>query len=116
MRTRGSPVAVSPAQPETHSVATTRPKPNVMRVIGTSSSGKPKGEPKIAPPSVLEQGRSDHEALYLARALVDLGDLGVAEVPLGREIPEVAVTAEDLQGLLGDAVRDLRGEQLGHGG
>src|SRR5207244_4057976 len=63
---------------------------------------------------VLQQGRSNHEALDLARALVDLGDLRVAEVALDGEVGEVAVAAEDLHRLLGGAVGDLRGKDLGH--
>src|SRR5207237_2885566 len=61
--------------------------PNVVRVIGILLGRWKswKGPPKIAPPSLLEQGRSDHEALDLARPLVNLGDLRVPEVPLGRK-------------------------------
>src|SRR3954453_10884808 len=54
----------------------------------------------------------DHEALDLARALVDLGDLGVAVVPLGRELLRVAVAAEDLDRLAGLPARDGGREQL----
>src|ERR1700750_745730 len=52
------------------------------------------------------------EALDLRRALVDLGDLGVAVVALGRELLRVPVAAEDLDRLAGLAARDGGGEQL----
>src|ERR1700733_12023523 len=58
----------------------------------------------------------DHHALDLAGALVDLGDLRVAEVPLDRELGDVAVAAEDLDPLAGSAVGDVRRVQLGHRG
>ena len=55
----------------------------MVRVMASPSSGR--GLAEVAPCSLLEQGRSDHQPLDLARALVDLGDLRVAEVPLDRE-------------------------------
>ena len=55
-----------------------------------------------------EQRAGDHEPLDLARALVDLGDLGVAVVALGRELLGVAVAAEHLDRLAGPAARDAR--------
>src|SRR3954447_7434633 len=60
-----------------------------------------------------KEGAGDHEPLDLARALVDLGDLGVAVVALGRELLRVAVAAEDLDRLARLAARDAAGEQLG---
>ena len=60
-----------------------------------------------------EQGTSDDEPLDLARALVDLGDLGVAVVALRRELLGVAVAAEDLDRLAGLAAGDRGGEELG---
>src|SRR3954466_2928743 len=54
----------------------------------------------------------DDQALDLARALVDLGDLGVAVVALGREVLGVAVAAEDLDRLTGPVARDAAGEEL----
>src|SRR5687767_8153895 len=59
-----------------------------------------------------EQRAGDDEPLDLARALVDLGDLGVAVVALGGELLRVAVAAEDLDRLAGLAARDGAGEQL----
>ena len=53
-----------------------------------------------------EQRPRDHEPLDLARALVDLGDLRVAVVALGRELLRVAVAAEDLDRLAGLVARD----------
>ena len=60
------------------------------------------------PHRLAEQRAGDHEPLDLARALVDLGDLGVAVVALGRELLRVAVAAEDLDRLAGLAARDAR--------
>src|SRR4029453_19008772 len=62
-----------------------------------------------------EDRARDHEALDLARALIDLGDLRVAVVPLDRELLRVAVAAEDLDRLAGGPARRLRGEELGLG-
>src|SRR4051794_11107162 len=56
----------------------------------------------------------DDDALDLVGALVDLGDLGVAHVALDRILLDVAVAAEDLDGLDGDAHRVVGGEELGH--
>src|SRR5258705_9254185 len=64
---------------------------------------------------VAEQRARDDESLDLARALVDLGDLGVAVVALGREVAHVAVAAEHLQRLARVVARHPRGEQLGLG-
>src|ERR1700690_1177469 len=97
-RTRGSPVTVSSARPVLERsipsiAATIRFAPNVVRVIGILLGGV-KGPPKIAPPSLLEQGRSDHEALDLVRPLVNLGDLRVAKFPLRGKVPQVAVASK----------------------
>src|SRR5688572_17481575 len=56
----------------------------------------------------------DHDSLDLARALVDLGDLRVAVVPLGRELARVAVAAEHLDRVLARLDGDPRREQLRH--
>src|SRR3954453_17343109 len=61
---------------------------------------------------VAQQRARDHEALDLARALVDLGDLRVAVVALGRELLRVAVAAEHLDRLAGPLPRDAAREQL----
>src|SRR5437764_3891389 len=68
---------------------------------------------RLSPHSLAEDRAGDHEPLDLARALVDLGDLGVAVIALGRELLRVAVTAEDLDRLAGLAAGDGRGEELG---
>src|SRR6476620_5163352 len=62
-----------------------------------------------------QQRTCDDQALDLARALVDLGDLGVAVVALGREVLRVAVAAEDLDRLAGPVAGHARREQLGLG-
>src|SRR6185312_10924018 len=53
--------------------------------------------------------------LDLAGALVDLGDLRIAVVALGRELLRVPVAAEHLDRLAGPLPRDTAGEQLGLG-
>src|SRR4051794_4337579 len=60
-----------------------------------------------------EQRAGDDQPLDLARALVDLGHLRVAEVALGRELLGVAVAAEHLDRLARPVARDARREQLG---
>src|SRR4051812_37757755 len=62
------------------------------------------------------QRPSDHQALDLVRALVDLRDLGVAHVALHRVLADVAVAAEHLHGLDRHGHRGVGGKQLGHGG
>src|SRR3954447_8502780 len=61
---------------------------------------------------IAQEGAGDDEPLDLARALVDLGHLGVAVVALGRELLRVAVAAEDLDRLAGLAAGDGAREQL----
>src|SRR5689334_2400516 len=56
----------------------------------------------------------DHDPLDLARPLVDLGDLRLAEEALDRVLLHVAVAAEDLHRLVGDVHRRLAREQLAH--
>src|SRR4051794_37149137 len=55
----------------------------------------------------------DDEPLDLGGPLVELGDLRVAVVALGRELARVAVAAEDLDGLAGLPAGDGGGEELG---
>src|SRR5919112_3308792 len=57
-------------------------------------------------------GAGDDEALDLARSLVDLRDPGVPVVPLDGMVLHVPPPAEDLHGLVGDLVGDLRGVEL----
>src|SRR5439155_5859527 len=59
-----------------------------------------------------EQRAGDDQPLDLAGALVDLGHLRVAVVPLHRELTGVAVAAEDLDRLAGPVPGDPRGEEL----
>src|SRR5439155_21705988 len=54
----------------------------------------------------------DHEALDLARPLVDFGDLRVAVIALDRELLCVSVAAEDLDRLPGLPTRHLRRVEL----
>src|SRR5215217_2713815 len=61
---------------------------------------------------VAEECPGDHEPLDLARALVDLRDLRVAVVALGRQLLRVAVAAEDLDRLAGLPARDGAREEL----
>src|SRR5437588_12349974 len=59
-----------------------------------------------------EDRARDHEALDLARPLVDLGDLRVSVVALDRKLLRVAVAAENLDRLGRLPPGHLRGEQL----
>src|SRR5262249_19051945 len=61
-----------------------------------------------------EQLLGDDHALDLIRALVDLHDLGVAHVPLDRELARVTVAAEDLHGVGGDLHGGVPPPPLGH--
>ena len=66
-----------------------------------------------SPHRLAQQRAGDDQPLDLARALVDLGDLGVAVVALGGELLRIAVAAEDLDRLARLAARDGGGEELG---
>src|SRR5918996_991427 len=65
--------------------------------------------------SVAGQGPADHQPLDLAGPLEDGVDLGVAVPLLDREVLDVAVTSQDLDGLLGDGHGHLTGLELRHG-
>src|SRR6266404_9443703 len=58
----------------------------------------------------------DDHALDLVRALVDLGDLGVAHEALDRELAGVAVAAEDLHRVGGHLHGGIGGQALRHRG
>ena len=60
--------------------------------------------------------RGDDHPLDLVSALVEGGDLGVAVGPFHLHALEVAAAAVDLQGIVGDLQRDVRGVHLRHGG
>ena len=62
------------------------------------------------------QMRGDDHPLDLVGALVDGGDLGVAVGPFHLHALEEAAAAVDLQGIVGDLQRDVRGVHLRHGG
>src|SRR5207247_8374461 len=62
-----------------------------------------------------EKVSSDDELLDLRRPLVELGDLGVPEVPLHRVLRDEPVAAVDLNGVRGHPHGHLGGEELGHG-
>src|SRR5262245_25306219 len=89
-RTVRSPPDVSahPAATTEAKTTATRDALSIMRLIETSWPRK------LAFLLVFEQGRSDHQSLDLAGPFVDLGDFRVAEVPLDREICEIAVSTK----------------------
>src|SRR5215813_12561013 len=62
-----------------------------------------------------EKVSGDDELLDLRGPLVELGDLGVAEVPLHGVFRDEAVAAVDLDGVRGHTHGHLGGEELGHG-
>src|SRR4051794_21422604 len=76
-----------------------------LRSYGASTALPPRG--------VAEQRAGDDQPLDLARALVDLGHLGVPVEPLGGELARVAVAAEDLDRPPGPVASHAGGEQLG---
>src|SRR6266542_5078489 len=84
----------------------TRPQPR-PRGRGARSPRSPASEG-----SLLQDLLGDDEIHDLARPFVDLGDLRVAVVALGREIREIAVAAEDLHAFARGAHRDVAREQL----
>ena len=56
----------------------------------------------------------DDQALDLLGSLVELGDLGVAHHPLDRELVDVAVAAEHLDGVRRHAHRGVAGDEFTH--
>src|SRR3989442_13969514 len=58
-------------------------------------------------------GSADHQLLDLLGALEDVVDLGVTVPALDRELADVAVAAEDLDGALGGPHRDPACLELG---
>ena len=62
------------------------------------------------------QMRGDDHPLDLVGTLVDGGDLGVTVGPLHLHALKEAAAAVDLQGIVGDLQRDVRGVHLRHGG
>src|SRR3954468_22173231 len=91
-----------------------------MRQLSGSATADPNRPPRVGgrgaasavAHGLAEQRAGDDEPLDLARALVDLRDLGVAVVALGGELLGVAVAAEDLDGLARLPAGDGAREQL----
>src|SRR3954454_9880533 len=74
------------------------------------------GDSKIRSANVQAgDGAGDHEALDLGGAFEDRVDLRVAVPALDRVLAHVAVTAEDLDGVVGDLDRGLARLELAHG-
>src|SRR5690606_33057688 len=67
-------------------------------------------------PSSLQQVGRDHDALDLARALVDLRDARISIIALHVEFLGVPVATVDLERLVRDPVAHLGGVELGHRG
>src|SRR2546427_3597992 len=64
----------------------------------------------------LQKQAADHQALDLLRALVQLGDLGVAHHAFDRVLGDVSVPAEDLDRVARDLHRVVARNQLGRAG
>src|SRR5262245_62729061 len=95
------------------------PRPRTCRARRRAPPEAPASDPiprSRARLSKSEQVAGDHHALDLGGALADLGELGVAEHALDRELRDVARPAVDLEGLGRRLHRDLGGEDLGHRG
>src|SRR6476661_8381462 len=58
----------------------------------------------------------DHQPLDLARAFIDLCDLGVSEIALDRHFLGITHAGVDLHGLVRDPHRRFRRGELGDGG
>ena len=67
-------------------------------------------------PASSRQTPRDDQSLNLVGALEDLGDLGLAHVPLDAVVAGVADAAEHLHGVGGDLHRGVGGDQLGDAG
>src|SRR3954471_2582555 len=108
--TRTVRVAARAWVPATASRATTSPASRSFFMVALYGLGWPAvlGLARC----IAQEGAGDDEPLDLARALVDLGDLRVAVVALGRELLRVAVAAEHLDRLAGLAAGHRAREQL----
>src|SRR5687768_1985536 len=100
----GSPLCVCEDEAQ---ACTTRDRPRVRPRSNCRACMSPPSRRGKEIVLVLQQRRSNHQALDLAGALVNLGDLRVAKMPLDREVGQIAVAAEDLHRLLGGAVGHL---------
>src|SRR5688500_1000186 len=65
--------------------------------------------------ALAEQRPRDDQALDLLRPLVQLGDLRVAHHPLDRELIDIAITAQDLDGVGRDPHGVVTGHEFTHG-
>src|SRR5207249_2132208 len=106
--TRSSSSSGQSGRPSSYSRAV-RPKAS-GGASRSANSGKEEGA------VLLQHLACDHEPLDLVRALVDLRDLGVAHHPLDRVLLDVAVAAEDLDGVGRDVHRDIGAVELRHRG
>src|SRR6185503_15061844 len=79
--------------------------PNPSTISASSTSARPCVGAITC--SFLQDLLRDDEIHDLARSLVDLRDLRVAVVALGREVGEVTVAAEDLDALARGTHRDV---------
>ena len=106
---RGSPSGEAPGRSDI--AATSGPRADV---IAAPRARNPHSDPPRSRPSRRERA-PDHHALHLVRALDDLQHLRLAQVPLDREVLDVAVAAEHLHGVGGHPHGGVGGEQLGLG-
>src|SRR5688572_32958270 len=81
---------------------------DLQGLAGTERSASAQVRPRI-PAKVLRQVL----VVRLERAAADLEQLGVAPEPLDHVLAHVAVAAEHLDRGVGDALADLRGDELG---
>src|SRR5574337_1956832 len=61
------------------------------------ASASPRNDTTYCISILIQQLMRDYQPLNLGRPLVDLGDAGVAEQPLGREVVEIPIAAVNLQ-------------------
>src|SRR5262249_32660493 len=120
------PSSVDLPQPDGPMIVQNSPSPTESETSRSASTAPDDVRKRRARPSIaisggrvtsrqLEDLAGDDHALDLGGALADLGELGVAEDALDRELGDVAGAAVDLDGLGGGLHGGLGGEELGHG-
>src|SRR2546430_16019923 len=92
------------------------PKPSAASSSRTAPPGRKTPVGAITGDSLLQDLFRDDELHDLAGPLIDLGDLRVAVVALGREVFQIAIAPEDLHAIAAGFDRDVAGEELRFGG
>src|SRR5690606_31913319 len=90
-------------------------RPGSSSVLQTDRPGRKAASLGVSPTEAAADLLGDGGELHVAGALVDFADLGISVELLHRVLADETDAAEQVDGRGGGALRDLGGEQLGHG-